>query len=149
MSWTVQPPARHTREVTRRSWILMAALAALWGASYMFIKIALDDLSDVAIVFFRTLLGVLVIAPVALQRGAFRAAKGKAGWLLLISALQITGPFLLITLGEHHVESSLAGILVASAPIFTVLIAFAVVPAERVHGWSLVGVALGIVGVAL
>lgn len=127
----------------------MAGLAALWGASYMFIKLALDDLSDVAIVWLRTALGALVLAPVAIRRGAFTPARRRLGWLALIALVQIVGPFLLITIGEHHVESSLAGILVASAPIFTVLIAFAAVPEERVHGWSLVGVALGIVGVAM
>jgi drug/metabolite transporter (DMT)-like permease len=127
----------------------MAGLAALWGASYMFIKIALDDLSDIAIVFLRTALGAAVIAPFALQRGAFAKARPYLGWLLLIAAIQITLPFLLITIGEHHVDSSMAGILVASAPIFTVLIALAAVPDESVHGWSLAGVALGIVGVGL
>ena len=127
----------------------MAVLAALWGASYMFIKIALDDLGDVAIVFFRTLLGALVLAPFALKRGAFGPAREKLGWLAVCAVVQITGPFLLITLGEHHVSSSLTGILIASAPIFTVLIAMAVVPDERVHGWALVGVGIGIVGVAL
>jgi len=135
--------------MTRRAWILMAVLAALWGASYMFIKIALDDLSDVAIVFLRTALGALILAPVALNRGAFAAARRHLGWLTAAALVHIVGPFLLITIGEHHVDSSLAGILVAAAPIFTVLIAMAAVPDERVHGWTLAGVGVGIVGVAL
>ena len=135
--------------MSRRAWILMGVLAALWGASYMFIKIALDDLSDVAIVFLRTLLGALVVAPVALRQDAYRAARPHLGWLALCAVVQMAGPFLLITIGEHHVDSSLAGVLVASAPIFTVLIALAAVPDEGVHGWTLAGVGLGIVGVAL
>jgi drug/metabolite transporter (DMT)-like permease len=128
----------------------MAVLAALWGSSYMFIKLALDGgLSDTFIVFARTALGALVLAPVALRRGAFHAARRHAGWLVLIAVVQIVAPFLLITAGEHHVASSLAGILVASAPIFTALIAMAVVQTERLNGTGLAGIAIGIVGVAL
>jgi drug/metabolite transporter (DMT)-like permease len=136
--------------MTRRAWILMAVLAALWGASYMFIEIALDGgLSDTFIVFARTALGALVLAPVALQRGAFAAARRRIGWLALIALVQIVGPFLLITLGQHHVTSSLAGILVASAPIFTALIAALVVQSERLGGTGSAGLVLGFAGIGL
>ena len=136
--------------MTRRSWILMAVLAALWGASYMFIKIALDDgLSDVLIVFGRTLLGALVLAPIAVRSGALRAAREHLGWLAVVALVQIAVPFLLITLGEHHVPTSLAGVLVSSAPIFTALIAAVVVRSERLEGWALGGIFVGMLGVAL
>ncbi len=136
--------------MTRRAWILMATLAALWGSSYMFIKIALDGgLSDTFIVFGRTLLGALVLAPVALGRGAFGPARRRMGWLVLIAGVQIIAPFLLITVGEHHVSSSLAGILVASAPIFTAVIAVVAVKSERLGRGGIAGIALGIVGVGL
>src|SRR5213080_603355 len=126
----------------------MALLAALWGASYLFIKIALEDLSPAAVVFVRTALGALVLAPVALRRGAFAAARRHLGTLALVAAIQVAGPFLLIATGEQSIPSSLAGILVASAPIWTALLAGAFVPEERLRGWSLAGIALGIVGVA-
>jgi drug/metabolite transporter (DMT)-like permease len=136
--------------MTRRAWILMAVLAALWGASYMFIEIALDGgLHDTFIVFARTALGALVLAPVALRRGAFAAARRRLGWLALIALVQIVGPFLLITLGQHHVLSSLAGILVASAPIFTALIAALVVQSERLGGTGTAGLVLGFAGIGL
>jgi drug/metabolite transporter (DMT)-like permease len=137
-------------DVTRRAWILMAVLAALWGSSYMFIKVAIDGgLSDTFIVFARTLLGAAVLAPVAIRSGAFTAARRRAGWLVVIALMQIVVPFLLITIGEHHVASSLAGILVASAPIWTALIVLFAVKEERLHGIGLVGMLIGIVGVAL
>jgi drug/metabolite transporter (DMT)-like permease len=126
----------------------MALLAALWGASYLFIKIALDDLSPVALVFVRTALGALVLAPVALRRGAFAAARRHLGTLALVAAIQIAGPFVLIAAGEQSIPSSLAGILVASAPIWTAILAGAFVPEERLRGWSLAGIAVGIAGVA-
>src|SRR5256885_15170690 len=98
--------------VHRRAWLLMALLAVLWGASYLFIKIALDDLSPVALVFARTALGALVLAPVALRRGAFAAARRHLGSLALVAAIQIAGPFLLIPAGERSIPSSLTAILV-------------------------------------
>src|SRR3954447_6905472 len=127
----------------------MAALAALWGASYLFIKIALDDLSPVALVFVRTALGALVLAPVAVRRGAFAPARAHLGTLAFIAVVQIAGPFLLIAAGEQSIPSSLAGILVASAPIWTAILAAAFVPEERLPRLGLAGVAVGIVGVAL
>jgi drug/metabolite transporter (DMT)-like permease len=136
--------------MTRRSWILMATLAALWGASYMFIKIAIDDgQTDAFIVFARTVLGALVLLPFALRNGAMRAARRHLGWLALVAVVQILGPFLLITIGEHHVATSLAGVLVASAPIFTAVIAAFVVQSERLHGWAVGGIVVGFVGIAL
>src|SRR4051794_40987936 len=126
----------------------MGLLAALWGASYLFIKIALDDLSPVVLVFARTALGAIVLAPVALRRGAFAPARRHLGTLAFIAAVQIAGPFLLIAAGEQSIPSSLAGILVASAPIWTAILAAAFVPDERLRGWALAGIAIGIVGVA-
>jgi drug/metabolite transporter (DMT)-like permease len=136
--------------VPRRAWILMIVLAALWGSSYMFIKVAIDGgLSDTFIVFARTLLGAAVLAPVMFSRGAFGAVRRRFGWLVVIALMQVVGPFLLITIGEHHVPSSLAGILVASAPIWTALIVLFAVKEERLHGIGVVGTVIGIFGVAL
>jgi drug/metabolite transporter (DMT)-like permease len=136
-------------EVPPRAWVLLGVLAALWGASYMFIKVALDDLSPAALVFGRTALGALVLAPVAIRRGALAPARRHLGTLIFVAAVQIAGPFALIAAGERSIPSSLAGILVASAPIWTSLLAVAFVPSERLQGIGLVGVAIGIVGVAL
>lgn len=135
--------------VHRRAWVLIGVLAALWGASYMFIKVGLDDLDPVAIVFVRTLLGALVLLPVALSRGAFGAVRARIGTVAVLAAVQVAIPFLLITIGEVHISSSLAGILVSSAPIFTALLALQFDAAERSHGLRLVGVVVGIGGVVL
>ena len=136
--------------MTRRAWTLMLALAALWGASYMFIEIMLDGgVSSTFLVFARTVLGALVLAPVALSRGAFAAARRHVPTLAFIALIQITVPFLLITVGQHHVTSSLAAILIASAPIFTTLIAAFYVHDDRLGPGGMAGIAVGIVGIAL
>ena len=124
-------------------------LAALWGSSYMFIKIGLDDLSPAMIVFVRTLLGALVLLPFALGRGAFRGIRPLLPFAVVLAVIQVAGPFLLISYGEERISSSLAGILVASAPIFTALLAPLFDTAERSTGTALAGIGIGIVGVGL
>src|SRR4051794_14360515 len=73
----------------------------------------------------------------------------RAPWLFALGAIQVAGPFLLISAGERHIASSLAGILVASAPIFTAILAIWLDHSERLSTPGVVGVAIGLVGVAL
>jgi drug/metabolite transporter (DMT)-like permease len=135
--------------VDRRNWILLLALAALWGASYLFIKIGLDDLSPAGVVFTRTALAALVLLPFAIKSGGMSPLWRRAPGLFALGAVQVAGPFLLISAGERHIASSLAGILVASAPIFTAIFAIWVDQAERLSANGVVGVVIGILGVAL
>ncbi len=137
-------------EMSRRSWILLGALSALWGASYLFIKLALEDeVSPAVIVTVRTALAALVLLPVAAQRGVLSGIRPNAAPILVLSVVQMGGPLLLIAVGEQEISSSLTGILVATAPIFTFLLAFTLEGEERASGLSLAGVAIGIAGVAL
>src|SRR4051794_772630 len=131
----------------RRAWLLIALLASLWGGSYFFIKVALDDLSPAAIVFTRTLLGAAVLAPIAVRRGVMPAVRAHLPTLAVVAIIQIAVPFVLISAGEQHISSSLAGILIASAPMFTALLAVAFVHSERLPPSGLVGVGIGMAGV--
>ena len=136
--------------MNRRSWILMSLLAALWGASYLFIKVSLEDgLDPVFIVFARIALGALVLVPLALRARAMAQMRGFMGPILFMAIVQVALPFLLITLGEQHITSALTGILVSAAPIFTALIAARFDDDERPHGVATAGVVMGIVGVVL
>jgi drug/metabolite transporter (DMT)-like permease len=136
--------------MNRRSWLLMALLAGLWGASYLFIKVALEDgMPPLFIVFARIALGAVVLVALALRAGALRALRGLTGAVLFMAVVQVVVPFLLITYGERHIASSLAGILVSAAPIFTALIAVRYDDDERPHGIAIAGVVMGIVGVVL
>jgi drug/metabolite transporter (DMT)-like permease len=135
--------------VDRRSWTLLLILGAIWGASYLFIKIGLRDLTPEAIAFARIALAALVLVPLAWSRGALRGLRPLTGWFLVIGSVQVAVPFVLIGLGEEHISSALAGILVATTPMFTALLAIWVDHEERSHGWALFGVTLGFAGVAL
>src|SRR4051812_18277160 len=129
--------------------MLLLLLAALWGASYLFIKIGLDDLSPAGIVFTRTALAALVLLPFAIRGGGMAPLWRRAPGLFALAAIQVAGPFLLISAGEQHIASSLAGILVAAAPIFTAILAIWIDDSERLSPLGMFGVAIGILGVAL
>ena len=136
--------------MSARAWLWLTFTAALWGASYMFIKVALDDgLSEGFIICLRTILGALVLVPLALRAGALPMLLARRRSILALAMAQVVLPFGLITFGENHIPSALAGILVASAPLFVTLIAIRADQDERAHGWGLVGVLLGMVGVVL
>jgi drug/metabolite transporter (DMT)-like permease len=135
--------------VSRRAWAQFLTLSAVWGASYLFIKIGLRDMSAAEIVSARTALAALVLWPVALHRKAIRPLVRRAPEIVLLATIQMAIPFTLITLGERHIASSLAGILVAAAPIWIALLAPVLAPEESSTGWKLAGIVIGIVGVAL
>src|SRR5919109_2817442 len=96
------------------------------------------------IVFARCALAAMVLLPAAAHIGALDGLRERLGLLVALAFIQVTAPFMLITVGEQEISSSLTGILVASAPIFTFLLAFVLPGAERAGALSLLGVAIGI-----
>ncbi len=133
----------------RRSWFWLLALGAIWGASYLFIAIGLRDLSPGMVAFVRVALAAAVLVPLAIAQDALSGARRYLGWLVLVAAVQVAGPFLLISAGEQEIASSLAGILVAAAPLWTAVLAIWVDHEERSQGLRLVGVLVGFAGVGL
>jgi drug/metabolite transporter (DMT)-like permease len=133
---------------------LLAALAAIWGGSYLLIKYALDGFSPAMVVFGRTALGAAVLYTVIrAQGGDARAALGdvrrRPGTALLLGALAIAAPFLLISFGELEVPSGLTAVLIAPAPLFVAIFAPALDPSERIAGRQAIGLVVGLAGVAL
>jgi drug/metabolite transporter (DMT)-like permease len=126
---------------------LLLLLASIWGASYMFIKIGLRDLSAPMVACVRITLAAAVLVPVAASARALRAVRGRVGTIAIVGAVQVAGPFLLIGLGEQEISSALAGILVATAPIFTAVLAIRFDHEERSEGIRLLGIVIGIAGV--
>src|SRR6188472_2108347 len=125
--------------MTARQTGLLVALAALWGASYLLIKYALEDLSPAVIVFLRTGLGAAVLYAVirALDpssRAAINDLRRRPGTALLFATLAIAGPFLLIAVGERHVPSGLTAVLISAAPLFVAVFAPFLDPEEIVAG---------------
>jgi drug/metabolite transporter (DMT)-like permease len=133
----------------RRAWFWLLALGAIWGASYMFIAIGLRDLSPAMVALVRVTLAAAVLVPIAATQGALSGARRYVGWLVLVGAVQVAGPFILIGAGEEEISSSLAGILIAATPLWTAVLAIWVDHEERSQGLRLVGVLIGFAGVGL
>jgi drug/metabolite transporter (DMT)-like permease len=132
-----------------RAWILFAAMALLWGMPYLFIKQAVDSYSPASVVAGRTLLGALLLLPFALRQKALRPAIAKIGWVLAFGAIEMAGPFLLLSHAEQTLPSGLTGLLVATVPLFAALIAFSGGDRSVLKPARMIGLFVGFVGVAI
>ncbi|MGH9062739.1 MAG: DMT family transporter, partial [Acidimicrobiales bacterium] len=131
----------------RRTWLLFALMAVLWGVPYLFIKIAVAEVSPVIVVFVRTALAALVLSPVAVRRGAMAGLRARLGWVVVLAVVEVAGPFLLISFGEQRIPSSLSGLLIAAEPLFVAVLALRFDASERVRGLRLAGLLVGLAGV--
>ena len=132
---------------------MLLALAALWGASYLFIKVAVDEIAPAPMMAVRTLLAAAVLLAYVVWRfgrtGAVRELRTAWRHLLVLGVLNAALPFWLIAWGEQHIDSGLAAVVQASVPIFNALIALKFLPHERLSAPRVAGLAIGIVGVAV
>ncbi|MDQ6749027.1 MAG: DMT family transporter [Candidatus Dormibacteraeota bacterium] len=134
----------------RDDYLLLAILAAMWGASFLFIKIAVREITPVSMVCLRTLaaalaLGLYLRLTHVPLRGALRLWKPG----LVIAVLNAALPYTLIATGEKYINSSLAGILNATAPLWTAILAPLFAEAEQFHPRQGLGLAMGFAGVVI
>jgi len=136
-----------------RYWPMLLLLAALWGASYLFIKVAVEDIPPAPMMAVRTLLAAaILLGYLAWRMGRTRAVTDLwAAWrhCAVLGVLNAAVPFWLIAWGEQHIDSGLAAVVQASVPIFNALILLRVIPHERLSATRALGLAIGIVGVAV
>ncbi len=132
---------------------MLGALALIWGASFLFIKVAVRELDPATLIAGRIGLAALTLAgivPASLGvRRTLAELRRFAGPLGLVGLLNTVIPFWLLSWGETRIDSGLAAIIQAAVPIFMAVIAFGFFPADRVAGRRLAGILLGFVGVAL
>src|SRR5438034_2548810 len=132
---------------------MLLALAALWGASFLFIKVAVRDLSPATLIVGRLGLAALTLAaliPAAVgTRETLHQLRASWRWLTAVALVNTAIPFWLLSWGETRIDSGLASIIQAAVPIFNALIAFAAFREARVTGSRLLGVGVGFLGVAL
>jgi drug/metabolite transporter (DMT)-like permease len=132
---------------------MLVLLAAIWGASYLFIKVALEDIPPAPMMAFRALVAALILGSyLAATLGAQPAlAALRANWrpALVLGTVNAAIPFWLVAWGETHVDSSVAGIAQSTVPIFTFLLAMRFLPHEHVGTARIAGVAVGFLGVAV
>ncbi|MDP9117020.1 MAG: EamA family transporter [Actinomycetota bacterium] len=135
--------------MTRRSWVLFSVMCVIWGIPYLLIRIAVRDLTPGTLVFARTAVGGLVLLPVALARGGFGPVLRRWRALVAFTAIELAIPWLLLGTAEKQLSSSLSGLLVAAVPLVGVVVARAAGAHDRVGPARLVGLLLGVAGVAM
>jgi drug/metabolite transporter (DMT)-like permease len=139
--------------MSRRHWLMLVVLSALWGASFMFIKIGDRELEPSTLIFLRLLIGAVVLAPIAFAKLG-RARVGRelrvaAVPLIVVGLVNSAIPIVLIAWAETRIDSGLTAVIQASAPLFTALLALGFVRSERVTGIRLAGLLVGFAGVAM
>src|ERR671911_2594446 len=134
--------------MSARGWALFAAVSVIWGMPYLFIKIAVDELSPSVVAWSRLALAAAVLLPVAWKLGALRGLGERWRILTLFAAVEMAVPWQLIGYGEVHISSSFAAILIAAVPLFVALIALRFDHSERPTRTRLVGMLIGFAGVA-
>ena len=132
---------------------MLSALALLWGASFMFIKVAVRELAPATLIMGRlgtAALTLLVVAFVSVGgRETLAELRAHWRWLAGVALVNTALPFWLLSWGETRIDSGLASIIQASVPLFNAAIAFGFFHEFRVTGAKLAGVGIGFVGVAL
>lgn len=136
--------------VNRSAAFRLGLLAAIWGTSFLLMKVALVDLTPLQIVLGRMAIGGAVLL-VVLRIRAERLPSGRRIWasLAFVGVVANVVPFFLIAWGEQYVGSGLAGIYNATTPLFTLLVATAALPEERPTAAKTAGLAVGFLGVLL
>ena len=124
-------------------------LSAIWGSSYMFIKVGVRDFSPAAMVELRLLLAGAVLVSFAAARRGLRAVRPALAPGAFVGTIGMALPFLLISWGETHVDSGVAAVANSSVPIFVALLALRFAASERSSGLRVVGLAVGLAGVGV
>ena len=134
--------------MSRRGWFLLVSVGIIWGIPYLLIKIAVGEVTPVMVVFVRTALGALLLLPFALRAGGLRVLRGHWRPLLAFAALEIIGPWILLSNAETTLASSTTGLLIATVPIVAVILG-RLVDRQPVAGIRWVGLLIGLCGVGL
>jgi drug/metabolite transporter (DMT)-like permease len=135
--------------MSRRGLLLFAAMCVIWGIPYLFIRIAVGELTPATLVFLRTGIATLILLPFVVGRGGLREIGSRWVPLIAFAAIEIAGPWFFLSSAEQHISSALAGLLISAVPLVGVVIATAFGNREHLALGSLTGLLIGLVGVVL
>jgi drug/metabolite transporter (DMT)-like permease len=135
--------------MTRRGWLLFAAMSVIWGIPYLLIKVAVKHVEPPVIVFGRTSIAAVVLLVLAARTDALRVTLRHWRPVLLFAAIEMGVPWLLLTNAEKRLPSGLTGLLVACVPLFGALAAYTLGDHAALRPVRVFGIAIGLGGVAL
>jgi drug/metabolite transporter (DMT)-like permease len=133
--------------MTRRGLILFAAMSVMWGIPYLFIRIAVAEISPAVLVLVRTALATAILLPIALARVDLRPILARWRWLVAFAGIEIALPWVMLGSAEQHLSSSLTGLLIAGVPLVGTVLALVTGGTDRLSPIGLVGLAIGLLGV--
>jgi drug/metabolite transporter (DMT)-like permease len=135
--------------VSRRGWLLFAAMSVIWGIPYLLIKVAVGGVAPPVLVLARVSIGAAILLPLAVRRRELAVLRPHWRWLALFAVVEIITPWLLLTEAETRLPSSLSGLLVAAVPIIVAVLARFTGSRDRMSAIRWAGLLVGLGGVAL
>jgi drug/metabolite transporter (DMT)-like permease len=134
----------------RSNWLVFLGLGFMWGSSYLFIKLAVDDFGTFTLVALRLAVGAALLWVVVRLAGQELPRERRMyGHLLVMACVNIVIPFALITWAERSVDSSIAAILTAAVPLFAIVFAPLILHDEPIRVNGVIGLAIGFAGVVV
>jgi len=134
--------------LSRKGWLLFAALSIIWGMPYLLIRVAVREVSPAALIFLRTAPAGLLLLPFAIRRGPLGPLLRRWQWVLAYTVAELCVPWLLLFSAEQHLASSLAGLLVAAVPLLGAVLYRVSSAHEPLGARRLAGLLIGFGGVA-
>ncbi|GHG42438.1 membrane protein [Sinomonas cellulolyticus] len=132
--------------MSRRAWILFVAMSLIWGVPYLLISQAVAEVSPAVVVFARTAIGAVVLLPFA--RRGMRTVWEHRWAVLAFALLEMVGAWFLLSDAERFITSSLAGLLIAFAPVLALVVARLIGLEKRIGRLRIVGLVVAVAGVA-
>ncbi len=123
-------------------------MALVWGIPYLFIKIAVGELTPATLVFLRSLIGASILLPIALARKDLAPLRPYWKWIVAYTFVEVAAPWFLLSDAERRISSSLTGLLIAAVPSIGAVLAVVTGGHDRLDSRRIVGLILGFVGVA-
>jgi drug/metabolite transporter (DMT)-like permease len=135
--------------VSRRGWLLFAAMSVIWGIPYLLIKVADGGVAPPVLVLARVGAGAALLLPVAIGRRELAPLAAHWRWIAVFALVEIIVPWLLLSEAETRLSSSLSGLLIASVPVLVAVLGRLTGGQDRLTPARWAGLAVGIGGVAL
>jgi drug/metabolite transporter (DMT)-like permease len=133
--------------MSRRALLLFALMSIIWGIPYLFIRIAVGEVTPATLVFGRTAIAAAILLPFALARTDLRPVLQRWRWVVAFAAVEIAIPWVALGSAEQHISSSLAGLLIAGVPLVGAAIALLSGGTDRFGPVGLLGMFIGLLGV--
>ncbi len=133
--------------MSKTGWSRFAIVGFIWGVPYLFLKIAVEEISPAVVVLGRVGIGALILLPIALKRNVFFIKRKYWPFVLLYTVTELVGPWYFITVAEQKITSGLAGLLVATVPIWAAILASFFGDKTVWHAGRLFGLIVGFIGV--